>query len=224
MALQHCVCVNEKPHATHKASCVIFFNKNTDYVLGAQVGIDLINTPVNSDEPITKVLTETELAQEKNNMAIKNNLSINDIGHVVVCDNGTGFFFINKWYIKNGLPAKKYIAELTHNAVDHDGDGLPDIEGDGASTIDCNLKILDPDTGGLVTDFNGLLRVKPTRGKVLGGMSGMIDIINGQCSFSIRSVDETIREVFIKCGIVLSDQVHTDQRVMWPEPITMNYR
>ena len=77
--------------------------------------------------------------------------------------------------------------ELTTDAVDTDGDGIPDIVGDGQSTATITIKKY-LGTGDLDTSFNGEVNVSVTRGRI---SSRKFNLVNGIGTVVLTSIAET---------------------------------
>lgn len=225
------VCINQDPGHVEIDNMAVYYDIITDEVLIVHVA-NSVEPKIDNNPQIDRIaLTQAEIDQVLNNFPAEcltkvTNQDINNVGILRVCDNLDGTNILD-YYINNGVLAKRCILDVVCTATDTDGDGLPDIEGDGVSTCDFTCTIKDPDTQDVRTDISGEMRVDISRGKVLTGTNGIINFSNGVGNFTLRSVAETVKEVWVRVYVLDPADSNKKKSITLIAPAAkffMNYR
>jgi len=203
--------VEEQPITYDNWKTILFYDKLTDKILHRHM------TPNPSQEEIEDTLNEPDL--------FKNRVTNDDLSNIatIIMDDDENGLESSDVCIINGQLEKQYHLVLSCTAADTDGDGLPDIDGDGQETTEFTCKVVRHDDHNQVIDWSGQAEAKTTRGKLLGTVSGLFNIANGVGTFTLRSAPETVRELVVVARLAESIGVQS-HRAGYSNAVRMNFR
>ena len=195
-------CINTSNHNNCIYNRVWIYDKITDELL---LTCSTLPDENGVEHPVEMMTVIQQVNNPENNIINRvTNKDINNLGYIYICDSSTDTVDVKDYCIINGDLVRPHKIILECDAIDTDKDGIVDIEGDGTSIANFIIKIVDFHTESLINNFTGIVRIISSRGKVIGGTSGFINIINGQGSFQLKSIPETVAKVEIKALLTIN--------------------